>query len=203
MRDSVGVYSYINLNDVFCVERVLQCPSAKCQRVFIARYIKQTTTVLYALTSSIPSELVSKSQSETISGISPDFSKIYNQANIAEQRELTLVAGPGYRKALEFLIKDYIISQFTEEDPDKRAAHKAAVEKQQLAPCIKEYIKSDQIKEISKRAAWLGNDETHYVRKWEGKDLEDLKKLISLTLHWIEIEKLTADVIKDMPAGKP
>ena len=110
-----------------------------------------------------------------------------------------LVAGPGYRKALEFLIKDYIISQFTEEDAGKRAAHKTAVERQQLASCISEYIKSDQIKEISRRAAWLGNDETHYVRKWEGKVLQDLKKLISLTLHWIEAEKLTADIIKDVP----
>jgi hypothetical protein len=113
-----------------------------------------------------------------------------------------LVAGPGYRKALEFLIKDYIISQFADEDAEKRAAHKSAVEKQQLGPCIQEYIKNDRIKEISKRAAWLGNDETHYVRKWEDKDMEDLKRLISLTRHWIEEEKLTAEIIKDMPAGK-
>ncbi len=53
------------------------------------------------------------------------------------------------------------------------------------------------LREIAKRAAWLGNDETHYVRKWEGKDLEDLKRLISLTIHWIEMEKLTADVMAD------
>jgi hypothetical protein len=150
----------------------------------------------------VPVELISHPESETISVISPDFCKIYEQADKAERHGLVLVAGPGYRKALEFLIKDYIISQFTEEDADKKAAHKTRVEKQQLGPCIQEYIKSEQIKEISKRAAWLGNDETHYIRKWEGKDLEDLKKLISLTLHWIEIEKLTADVIKDMPEGK-
>jgi hypothetical protein len=64
-------------------------------------------------------------------------------------------------------------------------------------------VKSEQIKEIAKRAAWLGNDETHYVRKWEDKDLKDLKKLISLTLHWIEVETLTLEVIADMPEGKP
>lgn len=27
------------------------------------------------------------------------------------------------------------------------------------------------------RAAWLGNDETHYVRKWPEKDVKDLKSL--------------------------
>jgi len=68
-----------------------------------------------------------------------------------------------------------------------------------LAACIEKYVKSEQIKQIAKRAAWLGNDEIHYTRKWEGKDLVDLKRLITLTLHWIEIEKLTADVIDDMP----
>jgi hypothetical protein len=112
---------------------------------------------------------------------------------------LKLVAGPGYRKAFEFLIKDYITSQGAEQDPDKKAAEKAVVEKMLLAACIEKYVKSEQIKQIAKRAAWLGNDEIHYTRKWEGKDLVDLKRLITLTLHWIEIEKLTADVIDDMP----
>jgi hypothetical protein len=70
-------------------------------------------------------------------------------------------------------------------------------------PTAATYIKSEQIKGIAKRAAWLGNDETHYVRKWEDKDLNDLKKLITLTLHWIEIETLTEEVIADMPEGHP
>jgi hypothetical protein len=147
-------------------------------------------------------ELKSLAQTETISKISPDFCVIYDQAQKAEQYKLLLVAGPGYRKALEFLVKDYIIGQLKEPDPQKLAAEKAAVEKTLLGTCIKNYIKSDQIKEIAKRAAWLGNDETHYVRKWEDKDLNDLKKLISLTLHWIEVETLTLEVIANMPEGK-
>jgi hypothetical protein len=36
--------------------------------------------------------------------------------------------------------------------------------------------------------------------EWEDKDL---KKLISLTLHWIEVQTLTLEVIADMPEGKP
>src|SRR5258708_3367960 len=95
-----GVSVQINLNDVFCVERVLRCPSVKCQRMFIARYTRQTTTTMYVLTSCVPTELVGNPQSETIFSISPDFCEIYKQADIAEQRELTLVAGPGFRKAL-------------------------------------------------------------------------------------------------------
>ena len=34
-----------------------------------------------------------------------------NQAHKAEMCKLKLVAGPGYRKALEFLIKDYLSTQ--------------------------------------------------------------------------------------------
>ncbi len=52
------------------------------------------------------------------------------------------------------------------------------------------------------RAVWLGNDQTHYLRKWEDKDLADLKRLIQLTLHWIEMDELTKKTLEDMPEGK-
>jgi hypothetical protein len=203
-----GAVSQCTINDRLWVERVLFCPNEKCEHVFIARYVHSgqagplNPNQQFTLHSCVPSELVRKRQSENISRISPDFCNIYAEADKAEQYQLTLIAGPGYRKALEFLIKDYVISQNPETDPDKKAAHKDLVERQQLAACIKEHIKSEQIKEISKRAAWLGNDETHYIRKWEDKDLKDLKKLIALAMHWIEMETLTAEVISDMPEGK-
>jgi len=186
-----------------CVERLLRCPSQKCLRLFIARYFRtQPQTTTYFLHSCVPVEVKSITQSATISKVSPDFCCIYGEAYKAEQYGLPLVAGPGYRKALEFLIKDYIIGQLKETDAAKLAVEKAKVEKTLLGTCIRDYVKSDQIKEIAKRAAWLGNDETHYIRKWGDKDLKDLKKLISLTLHWIEIETLTLEVITDMPDGK-
>ena len=182
------------------VERLLQCPSATCRHLFLARYLYSNPVFL--LQTCVPAEIRTPVQTETIKSISDDFCKIYAEAYKADGMELKLVAGPGYRKALEFLIRDYIISQFAEKDAEKIAAYRSEVEKTLLASCIAKYVKSDQIKEIAKRAAWLGNDETHYVRKWEGKDLDDLKKSISVTLHWIEYEKLTADVIRDMPDAK-
>jgi hypothetical protein len=182
------------------LERLLQCPNAGCQHLFLARY--RNLGGVYTLQNCVPAEICPAVQSETIKAISEDFCNIYDEAYKAEQQNLKLVAGPGYRKALEFLIKDYVISQFPEKEPEKIAAHKTSVENMQLGACIEKYVKSDQIKGIAKRAAWLGNDETHYVRKWEGKDLDDLKRLISLTLHWIEIEKLTADVVQEMPDAK-
>ena len=61
----------------------------------------------------------------------------------------------------------------------------------QLGKCISDYVASDRVKQVAARAVWLGNDETHYLRKWEGKDLEDLEILIELTVHWIQMEELT------------
>ena len=52
---------------------------------------------------------------------------------------------------------------------------------------------------MAKRAAWLGNDETHYLRKWEGKDLDELKRLIELTIRWIEMVELSDGYIEEMP----
>lgn len=43
---------------------------------------------------------------------------------------------------------------------------------------------------------WLGNDETHYVRKWEASDISDLKMLIDLTAHWMTSELLTERYLK-------
>lgn len=122
---------------------------------------------------------------EKVQILSPAFIQIYTQAVMAEKLKLNELTGMGYRKALEFLIKDYLVSKF----PDKEHEIKAKY----LVPCIKEYIEDTRIKGMAERAAWLGNDETHYFRKWQDKDLEDLKSLLRLTLHWLHMEFLTQE----------
>ena len=44
---------------------------------------------------------------EMIDRLSPDFLRIYAQAEQARHHRLEQVAGPGFRKAFEFLVKDY------------------------------------------------------------------------------------------------
>ena len=92
---------------------------------------------------------------------------------------------------MEFLVKDYIIY--------KDNNLKETVEKLLLGRCINEHIINEKIKDIAKRATWIGNDETHYVRKWIGKSITDLKLLINLTVHWIETEDLTEKMISSLP----
>jgi hypothetical protein len=108
---------------------------------------------------------------------------------------LTEVAGPGFRKALEFLVKDYAILL----NPQQAEA----IKQKQLASVIKEFLPGDKLGVVSSRAAWLGNDQTHYECRWVGKDLQDLKKLIDATAHFIAMERLVADLPVDMPATGP
>jgi hypothetical protein len=179
------------------VEMVFLCPRLACGHFFIARYTSSYTTggdLLYSLSELHPLTLEVSDQSEVITVVSPDFVAIYGEAEAAELRQLRLVCGPGYRKSLEFLIKDYVIAKHPKEAE--------AIKKLNLAKCINDYVSSDRIKQVAARAVWLGNDETHYLRRWEEKDLQDLKRVISLTVHWIEMEEMTAEVITDMPAGK-
>ncbi|WMJ83391.1 hypothetical protein ACS3UN_09980 [Oscillospiraceae bacterium LTW-04] len=127
-----------------------------------------------------------------INDISPSFVKIYNEAHSAECANLSEIAGIGYRKAIEFLIKDYLISSLEESEHDK-------IKRAPLGPCIKTYIENPQLKIVAERAVWIGNDETHYIRKHENKDVQDLKRLIEVTVRWIEMELMTKEASDILP----
>ena len=131
---------------------------------------------------------------EQVAKISPRFVAIANQANAAEVHSLDDVAGMAYRKALEFLIKDYCIKCH----PDKASEIRKAL----LMQCIKAYV-SDGLKKCAIRATWLGNDETHYDRIWTDHDIEDLKRLLKLTQNWIDNELLTSRYVNEMDSSKP
>jgi len=96
----------------------------------------------------------------------------------------------GYRKSLEFLVKDYCIL--------KQPGAAEEIKKTLLGQCIGTWVEDPKVKECAKRAAWLGNDETHYLRKWESKDINDLKILITLTVNWIHNDILTERYMKEM-----
>lgn len=164
------------------------CPNEYCKRHFVL-----SLTIGKGFTSVEPNAIPkSKTFSEIISNISGLFVTIYNQAYHAEQMELDQICGVGYRKALEFLIKDYLISKETEEQV------KDNIKKKFLSNCIQDHVQNDNIKNVAKRAVWLGNDETHYVRTWADKDVQNLKQLIELTVRWIENEIETERVLQEM-----
>ena len=134
-----------------------------------------------------PSKPVPVEFSEYITTISPQFANIYNQANAAECYNLNEIAGIGYRKSVEFLIKDYLTSKLDDE------TEKDKIKGKLLANCINDNIDLKSLKMVASRAVWIGNDETHYIRRHEDKDITDLKRLIDVTVRWIETECMTLE----------
>ena len=40
---------------------------------------------------------------------------------------------------------------------------------------------------------WIGNDETHYIRKYEDKTIDDMLKFIYALIHYISIELISSN----------
>jgi hypothetical protein len=179
-----------------CLQVLYRCTWEDCQGLFITYYSAQNNNCdnFPNFNYSKPAHKKDRTFSKTIQDISPSFITIYNQANSAEQDGLMEICGVGYRKAIEFLIKDYLIG-LNNSDKEK-------IEEMRLGTCIEEKLDNLNIKAMAKRATWLGNDETHYRRKWVNKDLTDLKRLIDATISWIELVKLTEDTQSNMPDNK-
>ncbi|WP_253723859.1 DUF4145 domain-containing protein [Staphylococcus carnosus] len=164
----------------------LQCPS--CNNNFLQTY------KVILMPNGYISELKmdnSKPMPETlfdypseIDKISKEFNNIITQSSNAEDLGYDHLAGIGYRKAIEFLVKDYLI-EFKNEDRD-------SISSKLLSQCIKS-IDDERIQNLAKAASWIGNDETHYIRKHIDKDIQDLKSflhtLTSLVSFEIQISK--------------
>lgn len=176
------------------IEAVFLCPSSDCNSLFISYYWETSHRAYgsgeYQYRRSAPITPVPPTVFPGIRTISPSFVEIYKQSCEAESRSLDQIAGVGYRKALEFLIKDYCCSL----NPDRKDVIKAAF----LGNCIRDFVVDQNIKDCANLATWLGNDETHYVRKWETKDIQDLKVLLQLTMAWIETNLRTLEYRKSM-----
>ena len=77
----------------------------------------------------------------------------------------------------------------------------AEIKSAYLSTCIK-IFDNPQVKLCAERAAWLGNDEIHYERRWTNKDITNLKELITLTINWIHSCILTRKYADDMNNDK-
>lgn len=161
-----------------------------CYKAFICQFsnLVKSPNNLYSYTANKleliePKTFQPKVFDKYINQLSCNFVNIYNQAYQAECLKLDEIAGIGYRKALEFLIKDFLIKyEHIEASKVKPTA---------LGTCIETMINNPQLKKVASRAAWLGNDQTHYEQKYQDKDINDFKLLIDLSVHWITMLYLT------------
>lgn len=172
---------------------IYQCTRHLCQALFIATYALHTQNgnqFVYRYESSAPVTPQHHAFPDVITRVSPTFCAVYAQAEHAESERLDQLVGIALRKALEFLVKDFAQA----EHPDCADAIKTSL----LGVCIDKYLDDRNIKECAKRAVWLANDETHYTRKWEEKDISDLKLLVRLTVNWLENYLLTKQYVAEM-----
>lgn len=135
-----------------------------------------------------PSPSVGNLPSEILE-LSPRGAAIIEQARVAEMQGLDQLAGMGYRKALEILVKDFLIREEPEEAEE--------VIGEWLSVSIRR-INDEGLRELARRASWLGNDEAHYTRQWNDKDFYDLRFLVERTIEYIANKLKVDQHIDDM-----
>ena len=167
---------------ILCV--LYKCPI--CQQLIICKYNLQLGLYDTMLGGPIPpfetlgGSGVSQEFSSEINELSPSFIKIFNDAYRAEQVGLTEVVGLGYRRAFEFLIKDYAIGKENDE------AKKENIKKMQLSQVVNTYFPDGEVKDLLVRAAWIGNDFSHYESRHLNIKLEDLRQLVLISVSKID-----------------
>lgn len=172
-----------------------------CNHPFLANYRVyddpyRSARINTRLLSVAPRTPVPRAFEKCIQSLSPSFVEIYNQALAAESHGLDQICGVGYRKAFEYLIKDYLLSQTEDE------AEKEKIRVSNLGLCISQKVTNERLKTTASRCTWLGNDQTHYEKLFTEYDIKDLKRLIDVSVHWVSMELLTDEAAQMEPRSR-
>jgi hypothetical protein len=135
-----------------------------------------------------------------IASVSPNFVKIYTQAYTAEKRGLTEICGMGYRKALENLVVDFAIYK-----NGLSAADILAIEdmpKNLIEKIHKYYNDMPDFIACAERAAWIGNDETHLIKKQVNFSISNMKELIGILVQCVKLKVMAEHYKSHMPPVK-
>lgn len=127
---------------------------------------------------------------QVIFDLSPDFIKLYTQSKTAEDNAHFELASTGYRNAIEFLIKDFAI-KFLAKSPEEVAP-------KTLYKAIEDYLPDEKLVKSADVTRILGNDTTHYIRKYPQLDLKTLKRYLGYFIDIVakEIELANPPVFR-------
>jgi len=150
-----------------------------CETAFYAVFTKQGTAS-YSYSTHYPNQapLVLPESLE----FSQRFIDLYAQAHTAEINGHIELAGSGYRNALEVLIKDFAITKL------KKAESEVVGKK--LWRVIEDYLPFDSLKNSADMVRILGNDYTHYQRRYNELEFELLKRYMLIFIDRIDAEIL-------------
>lgn len=186
-----GYYSK-NERDLNCYYDILICPNLECQKYFATEYVlggplltparflngtvmmPEWPEAIRVLESTFDESVGDTSEKENPKS---KFIDTYRQALEAENHGLDEIAGMGFRKSIEYLVKDVAARDFPE-DKDK-------IKKLFLGDVVKKYYSGD-LKDLLERATWLGNDQSHYFKLFEEYDITTLKELIGLIVSELD-----------------
>ncbi|CRH18073.1 conserved hypothetical protein [Carnobacterium maltaromaticum] len=159
---------------------------------FMANTSNNYDNKFYKSFETIPSvEIEPNKFNEIIRSKFPQFVEIYSQSEEAQNSNLNHLAGMGYRKALEFLVTDYLIEYPVDGVEEKWLTNPKVTLGNKI-----EKIQNNRIKKLSKAITYLGNDETHYSRQHPEYDIDSIKAFISVLISDIEHEMIFQDAEK-------
>jgi hypothetical protein len=167
---------------------VWKCTYVPCNKIFAVSHIKNGNE--YIIERNLiglpkgpewPQPILNLKDGQTIEENIPSqskFIKTYLQSLEAESNGHDEIAGMGFRKSIEYLVKDWAIQS--------RPNDKEKILKLWLGKVISEYYTGD-LKDILERATWLGNDQSHYNKLFEEFNINHLKELIDLIM--VELDR--------------
>ena len=117
---------------------------------------------------------------ESICNISPRFVELHNQCYWAEKNNFFELAGTGYRNAMEVLIKDFAIKELGESSDEAK--------KLKLFDAIGKYIPDYRFQNAADVVRIIGNDYTHYERKYDDVEFDYVKIYLDLVIMYVDAQ---------------
>lgn len=170
------IYGHFNESECHIFSAMFYCT---CGEIFFGKYVVN----LYGpsqVCELMPNGFEARCFDDKIIKFSPEFVEIFNEASRAEALGLRNIAGMGYRRAIEYLIKAYCLLN-NPEDADK-------INKERLAKLV-DRIENPQLKTLAYACKELGNDETHTVSKYN-EGLTEMKDYIDGLVSFVTIDLL-------------
>lgn len=164
-----------SFNGHYVIAATCKCTSCGKTFFFASEYKKDSSFTPIT----IPAVSFTPYSNKYLANISERFINMYNQALCSEFSGSIELAAIGYRSALEILVKDFAIIEL-KEDPNE-------VSKKTLCNAIGEYLNQSDLVATADVVRILGNDYTHYQRKYPQHDFELLKGYMDIFLKQIEV----------------
>lgn len=170
------------------INYIVKCQN--CKKFFIAKYFShEIGTYKYEQTFSAiyPSGKFKHKFPQEIENISSKFIEIYQQAMTAKNQGLNELVGIGLRKAIEFLIYDYIKNVLALEP----------------AKTLENRIKQINVQNVNVHSTlvrWVGNDNTHVEIKHPEFSIAEMIKSIDLVVYYLFAEYKSKEIAEKIMA---